>query len=137
MPLLMLLPFMLTTRKWCHSTCLGSFLLGASGSVKTKVYNYLDQRPSHVMLVGRFLPGWVSALCPVRRPPPAVFDLQRVLRPLIHFLQAQRPGPLAEVRHPMRPSRSDSRESGLRTAISSFLLLLPPSSTWSLLQNYL
>ena len=28
---------------------------------------------------------------------PAVFDLQRVLRPLIHFLQAQRPGPLAKV----------------------------------------
>ena len=28
---------------------------------------------------------------------PAIFDLQWVLRPLVHFLQAQRPGPLAEV----------------------------------------
>ena len=38
-------------------TCLylGSFLLGASGSVKTKVYNLPGSRPSHVTLVGRFL----------------------------------------------------------------------------------
>lgn len=33
---------------------LGSFLLGASGSVRAKVYSLLDSHPSHSIAVGRF-----------------------------------------------------------------------------------
>lgn len=33
---------------------LGSFLLGASGSVRARVYNLVESHPSHLMEVGRF-----------------------------------------------------------------------------------
>ena len=67
---------------------------GSTGSVKTKVYNLPGSRSSHVMLVGRFL-TWVGVSTLHSSSTSAV--LQRVLRPLINFLQAQSPGPFAEV----------------------------------------
>ena len=67
---------------------------GSTGSVKTKVYNLPGSRSSHVMLVGRFL-TWVGVSTLHSSSTSAL--PQRVLRPLVNFLQAQRPGPLAEV----------------------------------------
>ena len=67
---------------------------GSTGSIKTKVYNLPRSRPSHVMLVGRFL-TWVGVSTLASSSTSAL--PQRVLQPLIHFLQTQRPGPLAEV----------------------------------------
>ena len=67
---------------------------GSTGSVKTREYNLPGSRPSHVMLVGRFL-TWVGVST---LPSSSTSALpQRVLRPLSHFVQAQRPRPLAEV----------------------------------------
>lgn len=37
----------------CHLN-LGSFLLGASGSVRARVYNLVESHPSHLMEAGRF-----------------------------------------------------------------------------------
>lgn len=65
----------------------GSFLLGASGSVSTRVYSFCGSQPSHSMLVGRLCTcGEGNPARPVR-PVPAPAPARPALGP------ASRPGP--------------------------------------------
>ena len=104
---------------------------GSTGSVKISVFNLPGSRPSHVMLVSWFL-IWVGVSTLPSSSNSAL--PQRVLRPLILFLQAQRPGPLAEVHwhrraqqvRQQRKRRVDSRRVRTRTHIS--LQTLPRSA---------
>lgn len=74
--------------------------------VKTKVYSLPGSRPSHAILVGRFF-TWVGvSTLPSSDVHRGVFDLH----PLVHFQQAQGPGPLAWVYLLCAAERSDSRD---------------------------
>ena len=104
---------------------------GSTGSVKTRVFNLPGSRPSHVMLVSWFL-IWVGVSTLPSSSNSAL--PQRVLRPLILFLQAQRPGPLAEVHWHRRAQQVRQQRKRLvdsrrvRTGTHSSLQTLPRSA---------